>query len=75
MSVADKIRLGIVALNIPHAKARAAAHVTVSIGAATSLADKPMTKPQLIEFCMLAAQYDGLAATITTLQVPLDFKD
>ena len=34
-----------------------------------------LTKPQLIEFCMLAAQYDGLAATITTLQVPLDFKD
>jgi AhpD family alkylhydroperoxidase len=33
------------------------------------------TKPQLIEFCMLAAQYDGLAATITTLQVPLDFPD
>ncbi|KKE99886.1 carboxymuconolactone decarboxylase family protein [Mycolicibacterium obuense] len=32
-----------------------------------------LTKPQLIEFCMLAAQYDGLAATITTLQVPLDF--
>jgi AhpD family alkylhydroperoxidase len=34
-----------------------------------------LTKPQLIEFCMLAAQYDGLAATITTLQVPLDFPD
>lgn len=33
------------------------------------------TKPQLIEFCMLAAQYDGLAATITTLNVPLDFPD
>ncbi|VEG51550.1 carboxymuconolactone decarboxylase [Mycolicibacterium aurum] len=33
------------------------------------------TKPQLIEFCLLAAQYDGLAATITTLQVPLDFPD
>lgn len=33
------------------------------------------TRAQLIEFCMLAAQYDGLAATITTLQVPLDFKD
>jgi len=24
---------------------------------------------------MLAAQYDGLAATITTLNVPLDFPD
>ncbi|AFM15394.1 hypothetical protein Mycch_0576 [Mycolicibacterium chubuense NBB4] len=31
--------------------------------------------PQLIEFCLLTAQYDGLAATITTLQVPLDFPD
>ncbi|MDI3312846.1 MAG: carboxymuconolactone decarboxylase family protein [Mycobacterium sp.] len=27
---------------------------------------------QLIEFCMLAAQYDGLAATISALDVPLD---
>lgn len=34
-----------------------------------------LTKKQLIEFCMLAAQYDGLAATIATLQVPLDFPD
>ena len=34
-----------------------------------------LTKPQLIEFCLLAAQYDGLAATITTLKVPLDFPD
>ncbi|EKF25263.1 carboxymuconolactone decarboxylase family protein [Mycolicibacterium hassiacum DSM 44199] len=34
-----------------------------------------LTRPQLIEFCMLAAQYDGLAATITTLGVPLDFPD
>ena len=34
-----------------------------------------LTRPQLIEFCMLAAQYDGLAATITTLKVPLDFPD
>ena len=32
-----------------------------------------LNKSQLIEFCMLAAQYDGLAATITTLNVPLDF--
>lgn len=32
-----------------------------------------LNKAQLIEFCMLAAQYDGLAATITTLNVPLDF--
>jgi alkylhydroperoxidase family enzyme len=34
-----------------------------------------LSKAQLIEFCMLAAQYDGLAAIITTLQVPLDFAD
>jgi alkylhydroperoxidase family enzyme len=34
-----------------------------------------LTKTQLIEFCMLAAQYDGLAATISTLNVPLDFPD
>lgn len=27
---------------------------------------------RLIEFCMLATQYDGLAATITALQIPLD---
>jgi alkylhydroperoxidase family enzyme len=26
----------------------------------------------LIEFCLLATQYDGLAATITALRVPLD---
>lgn len=40
----------------------------------TTLASQ-LTKPQVIEFCMLAAQYDGLAATITTLRVPLDFPD
>ena len=34
-----------------------------------------LNKAQLIEFCLLAAQYDGLAATITTLKVPLDFPD
>lgn len=34
-----------------------------------------LTKAQLIEFCMLTSQYDGLAATITTLGVPLDFPD
>jgi AhpD family alkylhydroperoxidase len=32
-----------------------------------------LTRPQLIEFCMLAAQYDGLAATMSTLKIPLDF--
>jgi AhpD family alkylhydroperoxidase len=30
---------------------------------------------QLIEFCLLAAQYDGLAATMATLKIPLDFPD
>jgi AhpD family alkylhydroperoxidase len=34
-----------------------------------------LTRRQLIEFCMLAAQYDGLAATISTLNIPLDFAD
>jgi alkylhydroperoxidase family enzyme len=34
-----------------------------------------LTKAQLIEFCMLAAQYDGLAATMSTLKIPLDFPD
>ena len=28
---------------------------------------------QLIEFCMLAGQYDALAATIAALEIPLDF--
>ena len=32
-----------------------------------------LNRSQLIEFCLLAAQYDGLAAIITTLNVPLDF--
>lgn len=30
---------------------------------------------QLIEFCLLASQYDGLAATMNTLKLPLDFSD
>lgn len=30
---------------------------------------------RIIEFCMLVSQYDGLAATIATLQIPLDFPD
>ncbi len=34
-----------------------------------------LDRKQLIEFCMLAAQYDGLAATIATLKIPLDFAD
>ena len=34
-----------------------------------------LDRKQQIEFCMLAAQYDGLAATMTTLRIPLDFRD
>jgi AhpD family alkylhydroperoxidase len=30
---------------------------------------------QLIEFCLLAGQYDTLAATMNTLKLPLDFPD
>lgn len=30
---------------------------------------------RIIEFCMLASNYDGLAATIATLKIPLDFPD
>ena len=32
-------------------------------------------RKRIIEFCMLASQYDGLAATIATLKIPLDFPD
>ena len=32
-----------------------------------------LDKQQLIEFCTLAGQYDALAATMTTLKIPLDF--
>ena len=39
-----------------------------------SLAGYLNTK-QLIEFCLLAGQYDTLAATMNTLQLPLDFPD
>ena len=28
---------------------------------------------QLIEFCMLAGQYDALATTISALEIPLDY--
>ncbi|AYE94135.1 carboxymuconolactone decarboxylase family protein [Mycobacterium paragordonae] len=31
-----------------------------------------LNRARLIEFCMLATQYDGLAATITALRIPLD---
>ncbi|OBI47497.1 4-carboxymuconolactone decarboxylase [Mycobacterium kyorinense] len=31
-----------------------------------------LDRRQLIEFCLLAAQYDGLAATMSALAIPLD---
>jgi alkylhydroperoxidase family enzyme len=31
-----------------------------------------LDRRQLIEFCMLAGQYDGLAATMSALKIPLD---
>ena len=34
-----------------------------------------LSRPQLIEFCTLAGQYDALAATMATLRIPLDFPD
>lgn len=50
--------------------------VTRSISAETWAAlSAILTKQQLIEICMLAAQYDGLAAMMTTLRIPLDFPD
>lgn len=47
---------------------------SVSTETWTTLADH-LDRRQLIEFCMLAGQYDTLAAVITTLGVPLDFPD
>lgn len=34
-----------------------------------------LNSKQLIEFCLLAGQYDTLAATMNTLKLPLDFPD
>ena len=34
-----------------------------------------LSRAQLVEFCMLAGQYDALAATMTALQMPLDYPD
>lgn len=34
-----------------------------------------LDRKQLIEFCMLAGQYDTLAATMTTLRIPTDFPE
>jgi alkylhydroperoxidase family enzyme len=44
---------------------------TVSAGTWEQLASH-LDRRQLIEFCLLAGQYDGLAATIATLDIPLD---
>ncbi|MBU9762949.1 carboxymuconolactone decarboxylase family protein [Mycobacterium sp. TNTM28] len=50
--------------------------ITRSISAETWAAlSAILSKQQIIEFCMLASQYDGLAATMTTLRIPLDFPD
>jgi 4-carboxymuconolactone decarboxylase len=34
-----------------------------------------LTTRQLIEFCMLAGQYDALSATMSALEIPLDYPD
>ncbi|OMC11886.1 4-carboxymuconolactone decarboxylase [Mycolicibacter heraklionensis] len=34
-----------------------------------------LDRPRLIEFVMLASQYDALAATLSALRVPLDFDE
>ncbi len=34
-----------------------------------------LDRPQLIEFVTLVGQYDALAVTLNTLQVPLDYQD
>jgi len=47
--LAEKIRLGVEALNIPHKAARAADHITVSIGASICPPEAPLTKAQLID--------------------------
>ena len=45
-----------------------------TIGRATwEVLSRHLNARQLIEFCMLAGQYDALAATISTLQIPLDY--
>ena len=34
-----------------------------------------LSKPQIIEFCALAAHYDAIAAILAALRVPMDFPD
>lgn len=48
--------------------------ITRSMSAETWTAlSKLYNRAQIIEFCTLAGQYDALAATMATLQIPLDF--
>jgi AhpD family alkylhydroperoxidase len=50
--------------------------VTRSVSEETWTALLPhFDRAQLIEFCMLAGQYDTLAATMTTLRIPKDFPE
>jgi len=44
---------------------------TISSGTWQQLASY-LDRRRLIEFCLLASQYDGLAATISALDIPLD---
>lgn len=46
-------------------------HRSISDDAWKQLADH-LDRRQLIEFCLLAGQYDGLAATMSALKLPLD---
>ena len=50
--------------------------VTRSVSEETWTAlSRHLDRKQLIEFCMLAGQYDTLAATLTTLRIPTDVPD
>jgi AhpD family alkylhydroperoxidase len=50
--------------------------VTRSVSEQTWTAlSRHLDREQLIEFCMLAGQYDTLAAMMTTLRIPRDFPD
>ena len=40
----------------------------------TGLAEH-LSREQIIEFCALAGHYDGIAATLAALRVPMDFPD
>lgn len=50
--------------------------VTRSVSEETWTAlSRHLDRKQLIEFCMLAGQYDTLAATMATLRIPMDFPE